>query len=51
MKCIETKRAALKTTPLGLDTSLRSYSTGAGLVLFPMLPQLLYAPGWQVSHL
>jgi formylglycine-generating enzyme required for sulfatase activity len=30
--------------PLGLDTSLRSYSTGAGLVLFSMLPQLLYAP-------
>ncbi len=30
--------------PLGLDTSLRSYSAGAGLGLFSTLPQLLYAP-------
>ena len=27
--------------PLGLDTSLCSYSTGADLVLLPVLPQLL----------
>ncbi len=35
--------------PLGLDTSLRSYSTGAGLGLFPMLPDF-YMRLWNIGQ-
>jgi hypothetical protein len=31
--------SGLANNPLGLDTSLFSYSTGAGFVLFPITPQ------------
>ena len=35
--------------PLGLDTSLRSYSTGVGLGLFPMLPDF-YMHLWNIGQ-
>ena len=35
--------------PLGLDTSLRSYSTSAGLGLFPMLPDF-YMRLWNIGQ-